>query len=137
MKTNIGTILIALALGAAGMPTARADIVVVVNPKNPATRMFTEQAAQFFIGKSTLFTPIEHTESAAIRSEFCKKVLDKEPSQVKAIWSKLIFTGKGSAPKEYGSDTDVKKAVAADISAIAYIEKSAVDDTVKVILTIP
>jgi hypothetical protein len=30
----------------------------------------------------------------------------------------------------------VKKAVAADTSAIGYIEKSAVDDSVKVILTV-
>jgi hypothetical protein len=31
----------------------------------------------------------------------------------------------------------VKKAVAADPKAIGYIDKSAVDDTVKVILTLP
>lgn len=137
MKSYIGTILIALAVGVAAVPAARAEIVVVVNTKNPATRMFREQAAQFFLGKSTLFTPIDHADSAAIRGEFCKKVLEMDPSQVKAIWSKLLFTGRATAPRQYGSDADVKKAVAADVSAIGYIDKSAVDDTVKVILTVP
>lgn len=128
-------LLLAAAMCSAALPALAADIVVIVNPKNPATRMFSEQAAQFFLGKSTLFTPIEHTEGA-LRNEFSQKVLGKDSAQVKAQWSKLVFTGKGTAPKEFSSNADVKKAVAADVQAIGYIEKSAVDDSVKVILTV-
>ncbi|WP_431476594.1 hypothetical protein [Massilia eburnea] len=127
--------LLAAAMMCAALPLLAAEIVVVVNPKNPASRMFSEQAAQFFLGKSTLFTPVEHTEGP-LRNEFSQKVLGKDSAQVKAQWSKLVFTGKGTAPKEYGSSAEVKKAVAADVQAIGYIEKSAVDDSVKVILTV-
>ncbi len=127
--------LLAAAMMCAALPALAAEIVVIVNPKNPASRMFSEQAAQFFLGKSTLFTPIEHTEGP-LRNEFSQKVLGKDSSQVKAQWSKLVFTGKGAAPKEFGSSAEVKKAVAADVQAIGYIEKSAVDDSVKVILTV-
>ena len=136
MTSKIGTILLAAGMLGAAAPVFSAEIAVIVNPKNPATRMFSEQAGQFFIGKSTLFTPVEHSEGAAIRNEFNTKVLGKDSAQVKAIWSKLVFTGKGTAPKEYASSAEVKKAVAADVSAIGYIEKSAVDDSVKVILTV-
>ncbi|WP_374586593.1 hypothetical protein [Pseudoduganella sp.] len=128
-------LLLAAALCSAALPALAAEIVVIVNPKNPATRMFSEQAAQFFLGKSTLFTPIEHTEGP-LRNEFSQKVLGKDSAQVKSQWSKLVFTGKGTAPKEYASSAEVKKAVAADVQAIGYIEKSAVDDSVKVILTV-
>ena len=124
------------ALGALALP-ASAEVVVIVSPKNPATRMFSEQASQFFLGKSNLFTPVDLPESSAVRAEFYKKVADKDTAQVKALWSKLVFTGKATAPKEYASAAEVKKAVAADPKAIGYIEKSAVDDTVKVILTLP
>ena len=127
--------LLAAAMLCASLPALAAEIVVIVNPKNPASRMFSEQAAQFFLGKSTLFTPIEHTEGA-LRNEFSQKVLGKDSAQVKTQWSKLVFTGKGTAPKEYGSSAEVKKAVAADVQASGYIEKSAVDDSVKVILTV-
>ena len=127
--------LLAAAMMCAALPALAAEIVVIVNPKNPASRMFSEQAAQFFLGKSTLFTPVEHTEGP-LRNEFSQKVLGKDSAQVKAQWSKLVFTGKGTAPKEYGSSAEVKKAVAADVQAIGYIEKSAVDDSVKVILTV-
>nr|WP_093557097.1 hypothetical protein [Pseudoduganella namucuonensis] len=125
----------AAAFGAA--PPALAETVVIVSPKNPATRMFSEQASQFFLGKSSMFTPIDQAEGSTIRNEFYQKVADKDPSQVKAIWSKLVFTGKATPPKEFKSNAEVKKAVADDPKAIGYIDKSAVDDTVKVILTLP
>ncbi|MFA9216452.1 MAG: hypothetical protein ACEQSK_05025 [Sphingomonadaceae bacterium] len=121
---------------AAALPAA-AETVVIVNKANPATRMFSEQASQFFLGKSAMFTPVDQPESSAIRADFYHKVADKDPAQVKAIWSKLVFTGKATPPKEYASNAEVKKAVAADPKAIGYIDKSAVDDTVKVILTLP
>lgn len=135
MKTVMTTLLLS-ALVAAALPVA-AETVVIVSPKNPATRMFSEQASQFFLGKSDLFTPVDQSDGSAIRNEFYKKIADKDASQVKSAWSKLVFTGKATAPKEYPSNAEVKKAVAADPKAIGYIDKSAVDDTVKVILTLP
>lgn len=136
MNNNIIAAVLVAALGALALP-ASAEVVVIVSQKNPATRMFSEQASQFFLGKSNLFTPVDLPESSAVRAEFYKKVADKDTAQVKALWSKLVFTGKATAPKEYASAAEVKKAVAADPKAIGYIEKSAVDDTVKVILTLP
>jgi ABC-type phosphate transport system substrate-binding protein len=134
-------IVISLALAAVTMASsalsARAETVVIVSQKNPATRMFSEQASQFFLGKSTLFTPVDQAEGSPIRSDFYHKVADKDAAQVKALWSKLVFTGKATPPKEYANNAEVKKAVAADPKAIGYIDKSAVDDTVKVILTLP
>lgn len=126
-----------LGLLAAASLSASAEVVVIVSQKNPATRMFSEQASQFFLGKSAMFTPVDQPESSAIRAEFYHKIADKDPAQVKALWSKLVFTGKATPPKEYASSAEVKKAVAADPKAIGYIDKSAVDDTVKVVLTLP
>ncbi|MCE3263289.1 MAG: hypothetical protein K0R43_2368 [Pseudoduganella sp.] len=133
---NILTALLASALAAAALP-ASAEIVVIVNKDNPASRMFSEQASQFFLGKSAMFTPVDQAEGSKIRAEFYQKVADKDPAQVKAIWSKLVFTGKATPPKEFKSNAEVKKAVADDPKAIGYIDKSAVDDSVKVILTLP
>jgi ABC-type phosphate transport system substrate-binding protein len=127
-----------LLLGAVAVPLrAAAELVIVVNKENAATRMFPSQAAQFFLGGSVLFVPVEQAENSPVRAEFYKKVLEKEPAQVQAIWSKIVFTGKGKPPKEYKNSAEVKKAVSENVNAIGYIEKSAADDTVKVIATIP
>lgn len=136
MKSKSGLLVQVLALAALSTP-AYAELVIVVNPQNPATRMFPSQAAQFFLGGSVLFVPVEQAENSPIRAEFYKKVLEKEPAQVQAIWSKIVFTGKGKPPKEFKSSAEVKKAVSENVKAIGYIEKAAVDDTVKVIATIP
>lgn len=141
MKNRMKAVIAAAALSALGalQPTVAAaeEIVVIVNPQNPATKMHTEQAAQFFLGKSSMFTPVDLPENSPVRADFYKKVTDKDASQVKAIWSKLVFTGKATMPKEYRSAAEVKKAVAADVNAIGYIEKSALDGSVKAILSVP
>jgi len=129
IKSGIAAAVLLLAL------PAMADVVVVVNPKAAESSMTKDQVAQFFLGKSTAMSPVDQPESAPIRAEFYKKVTDKEASQVKALWSKLVFTGKATMPKEAADSAAVKKMVASDPKAIGYIEKSAVDASVKVIYT--
>ncbi|WP_312487584.1 hypothetical protein [Massilia timonae] len=114
---------------------AMAQVVVVVNPKAAESSMTKEQVAQFFLGKSTSMTPIDQPDGAPIRADFYKKVADKDAAQAKALWSKLVFTGKATMPKEVADSAAVKAAVAANPKAIGYIEKSAVDATVKVVHT--
>ncbi len=131
IKASIATAILAL-----GIP-AMAEVVVVVNPKAAESSLTKDQVAQFFLGKSTAMTPVDQPDSAPVRAEFYKKVTDKDASQVKALWSKLVFTGKATMPKEVGDSAAVKKAVAADPKAIGYIEKSAADASVKVIYSAP
>lgn len=133
MKRMIAAV---LALAFACAP-ALAEVVVVVNPKAPEASMTKDEVAQYFLGKSSAMTPVDQPESAPIRAEFYKKVTDKDISQAKALWSKLVFTGKATMPKEVAGSAEVKKAVAANPKAIGYIEKSAVDATVKVVYTAP
>ena len=127
---------LAAAVLAASMP-ALAEVVVVVNPKAAEAALSKDQIAQFFLGKSSAMTPIDQPEDAPIRAEFYKKVTDKEAAQAKALWSKLVFTGKATMPKEAANSAAVKAAVAANPKAIGYIEKSAVDATVKVVFSAP
>jgi ABC-type phosphate transport system substrate-binding protein len=129
IKTGLAAAALLLAL------PAMADVVVVVNPKAAEASMTKDQVAQFFLGKSSAMSPVDQPESAPVRAEFYKKVTDKDASQVKALWSKLVFTGKATMPKEAADSAAVKKMVAGDPKAIGYIDKSAVDASVKVIYT--
>ena len=116
---------------------ACAEIAVIINLNSPIAKMPTEQAAQYYIGKASDFTPIEQAKDSPIRREFHEKVTTKTEPQLQAIWARIEFSGKGSSPRAMSSDADVKKAVAADAKAIGYINKSAVDGSVKVLLTLP
>lgn len=118
-----------LALAAAA---ANADIVVVGNPA--AAALTQEQIADIYLGKSNAATPLDQPEASPIRADFYKKATGRDAAQVKTVWSRLVFTGKGQPPKEMADNAAVKKAVAADPKAIGYIDKSAVDGSVKVLL---
>lgn len=121
---------------------AQAQVAVIVNPKSAAASMTADQVAGVFLGKTATLpsgataAPVDQAESAAIREQFYTKVAGKQAAQVKAAWSRLVFSGKGTPPKELGSTAEVKKFVAANPDAIGYIEKSAVDGSVKAVLTV-
>ena len=121
---------------------AQAQVAVVVNPKSTAASMTAEQVSNIFLGKSNALpsgaaaAPVDQPESAAIRETFYTKVTGKNGAQVKAAWSRLVFSGKATPPKEVASSAEVKKFVAGNPDAIGYIEKSAVDGSVKVVLTV-
>lgn len=131
------SVLYAAALMAAGW--AHADTVVVVSAKCPASALTKEQSSDIFMGKATTFpgggsaTPLDQPESSPLRDEFYTKVTGKSAAQAKSYWSKLSFTGKGTPPKEGQNSADIKKQVADNPNLVGYIEKSAVDASVKVI----
>ncbi|HEX8602601.1 MAG TPA: hypothetical protein VF774_08140 [Pseudoduganella sp.] len=133
---NMKHLLAAAVVFALAVP-AMAEVVAVVNTASSQTSMTKDEVANVFTGKSSALTPVDQPESAPVRAEFYKKVADKDMSQAKALWAKLVFTGKATMPKEAADSAAVKKAVAANPKAIGYIEKSAVDATVKVVFTAP
>ncbi|GGX42330.1 hypothetical protein [Undibacterium squillarum] len=116
---------------------AHAELVLIVNKDNPATKIYLTQVSQFYLGGSSLFAPVELADTSPLKAEFYKKVLDKEPSQVHAIWAKLTFTGKAKPPKEFKTPAEARKYVAETPNAIAYIDKASVDDSVKVVAVVP
>jgi ABC-type phosphate transport system substrate-binding protein len=118
--------------------SALADIAVVVHPNN-SNALDESSISRLFLGKSQSFPdgssakPVNQEDSAAITDDFNDKVLNKSAAQLKAYWSKLVFTGKGIPPEVVSSDADVIKLVASDPNAIGYVDVSAIDDTVKVV----
>lgn len=119
-----------------------AQVAVVVGANSAASALSTEQAAGLFLGKSEQLPGagaallLDQPESAAVRELFYTKVTGKSAAQVKATWSRLVFSGKATLPKEATNSAAVKKMVAANANTVGYIEKSAVDSSVKVLLMV-
>jgi ABC-type phosphate transport system substrate-binding protein len=127
--------LTALILAAVAVANAHGqEIVVIVNPA--AAPISKEQLADLYLGRIGAWTPIDQAPDSLIYAQFYKKVTGRDSAQVKAIWSRILFTGRGLPPKQFLDSAAVKKAVAANPKAVGYIEKSAVDASVKVALPI-
>lgn len=120
---------------------AFAEVAIIVNPANNSTfsddeisRIFLDKLKTFPNGEKAV--PVNLKFGSSIRNEFEDKLLNKSSSQVKAYWSKLVFSGKGKPPAELVSDKDVIALVSSDSNVIAYIDAANVDDSVKVIKNI-
>lgn len=113
---------------------AQAEIAVVMGPGGAAITK--DQLANVYLGRSFDLKPVDLPEGNATREAFYKKATDRDQAQIKAVWSRVVFTGKGQAPAVQADAAAVKKAVAADPKAIGYIDKAAVDGSVKVVLTL-
>ena len=118
-----------------------ADVVTVVSSKSAVTALSKNQVADIFLGKSNRFpdgeqaTPIDQPESSSAREQFYNKVTGKSLAQLKAHWSKIIFTGRGQPPKMVMNSVEVKRQLADNPSAIGYIDDTQVDMSVRVLST--
>ena len=125
----------ALSLPANG---AVAEVVVVVSAKNPVT-LTKHQVMDIFLGKLHRFPndgraiPVDQAEGSATRDEFYLEYSGQSPAQIKAYWSKLIFTGRGQPPQEAANGLQVKKFIAEHPNAIGYIQANLVDSSVRVL----
>ncbi len=111
---------------------------VIVHPSNGDT--FSKNTIKkIFLGKSKVFPsgeqaiPIDLSAGDA-RDEFLSAVVGKSESQLKAYWSKLIFTGKGQAPKAVDNETEMVKLVSQNPNLIGYVSDAALNDSVKVLI---
>jgi ABC-type phosphate transport system substrate-binding protein len=133
MKSFHKTVIAAGLILMAALQPVRADVVVIVSAQSTVPPMSRERIARIFAGKSNAMTPVDLAQSSDARREFYTKVVRMDEGRVRARWSRLVFTGKGLAPKEFTSSADV---VAADPNTIGYVDRSFVNMTVKVIYTV-
>jgi len=136
------TLMLGFSLAAsAGLATA-AELVVIVSARSSITALRADQVADIFLAESARF-PDGHEASAldlsvgsAQRDEFYAKVANRSPALMKAYWTKMIFTGRGQPPRELPSSAAVRKLVADNPSMIGYIERSALDSSVRPVLVV-
>lgn len=119
---------------------AHAEVVVVMSTNSSVSTLSKAQVSQIFLAKSAALPdgsraiPVDQTDGSALRNDFYTKVASKDAAQMRAYWSQLMFTGKAQRPKQLGSDAAVVQAVAANPGTIGYVNVSAVNGSVKVVL---
>jgi hypothetical protein len=120
--------------------TASADVVAVVSAVSPIGALSRTEVVDVFLGKRTRFpdgtsaVPIDQTEGSSVRKDFYSKFAAMSQAQLKAFWSKIIFTGRGQPPRDVATEAELKKLLLANPSAIGYMDQSMVDSSLKVVL---
>jgi len=134
MKRFAQAALLALMAGTAGM--ASAEVAVIVNP-GAAKAPSQAEVANIFLGKDKSLAGIDQKDWNPTKDKFYTTVTSKNESQLKSYWSGLVFTGKGQPMASVADDAAMVAKVAAEADAIGYVDSAAVNDSVKVLFTLP
>ena len=118
------------------------DLVVVVSARSPVESLRPDQVAAIFLGQTPRFpngavaTALDQPIGSGERDQFYLRVTGKTPALLKAHWSKMVFTGRGQPPRELAGSAAVRRAVAEDPNLIGYIEREALDPSVRPVLLV-
>lgn len=117
--------------------------LVIVNQSVSTDPLDQNTVQRLFLGKLTKLpngaqaNTVDQHEGNPVRDEFYQQVVRKSPAQLKAYWSKKIFSGKGTPPPQLPNDQAVKAWVMENPDALGYISEAAGEDGVNVVYRFP
>ena len=118
---------------------AVSHVVAVVSAQSSVMVLSQSEIVDIFFGNTRVLPngdkamPIDQAEGSSIRDEFYAKFAGKSAAQMKAHWSRIIFTGRGHPPKEVALDGEAKKSIVDNPNAIGYLDNRMVDSSVRVL----
>ena len=128
------------------LPVTRAvqaqTLVVIVNPTMGVQHLSRREALDIFLGRYRTFPsgasalPIDLDVSSAARKQFYLLLAHKDSSDMSSYWARLTFTGRITPPFAVTDARTAVDMVANNANAIAYVDRAAVDDRVRVALEI-
>ena len=130
--------LIVLTSGVIFSAMAAAEVEVIVHPSNAAA-LDKDSISRIFLGKTRGYPgggeaiPVSMGKGNASFDEFTQGVLGKSSKQLKAYWAKMVFTGKGTPPKEIGSAAELSGLVANNPNIIGFVPAGSAGAGVKVV----
>lgn len=140
MKRELKTLLTLSIMLFGFNPLAMAEgYSIIVHPSNGASfdrgtveRIFLSKEKTFTNGQPAV--PIELQQPSTHRNYFQESIIRKTDSQVRSYWAMLMFSGKGTPPKEVASESDVVNLVSKNPNMLGYIPSRLVTPDVTVVL---
>jgi ABC-type phosphate transport system substrate-binding protein len=121
---------------------ASAELVVVVSARSAAHPLSADQVAAIFLGQAGRLpdgaevVALDQRVGSHERNQFYQQVAGKSPALLKAHWSKMLFTGRGQPPREVPDSLAVRRMVADNPALIGYIDRAALDGSVRPVLVL-
>lgn len=121
---------------------SHAELVLVANARNPAMELSHERAENLYLGTTTTLadgTPVKLMDlpNGASRDDFYLKLTGKNPAQIRAYWSRLVFTGRALPPREASSIAEARQWLIDTPNLVGYMERSDVPPGARILLRLP
>ena len=118
---------------------ATAGVVVIGHNGLSADSLDQKTLNKLYLGKmrslsdGTVIKIFDHVDESDIKTLFHAKVTEKSMAQLKAYWSKMIFSGKAIPPEILRSDAEIVSAVSSTPGAIGYVDDTNINSSVKIL----
>ena len=130
----------------AALPLAQAvraqTLVVIVNPTIGVQHLSRREVLDIFLGRYRTFPsgasalPIDLDVSSTERKQFYMLLAHKDSADMGSYWARLTFSGKVSPPFAVADARMAIDIVANNPNAIAYVDRAAVDERVRIALEV-
>ena len=116
---------------------ANAELVVVTGSNSTINSLTENEVRQLFSGQLKAVAgqkvqPLDLPSGAADRDEFYRKLMGRSPDQMRAYWTRLIFTGQGKPPREVANPQELTTLVGSG-EYIGYLPADAAGSNVRVL----
>jgi hypothetical protein len=118
---------------------ARAELVVVANPRSGIERLSQDEIVNIYLGRYRLLAsgiaaePLDQAYESDARGRFYRLLVNKSLAEVNAYWSRLLFSGKTQPPLAVGNAEAALQQVAARPGVLAYVDRTQVDGRVRIV----
>jgi antitoxin component of RelBE/YafQ-DinJ toxin-antitoxin module len=115
------------------------DLAIITNMNNTNTTLTQSEAINIFLGRFRQFangTKAIPLDNDSLKNDFYIQLVNKSPSEIKAYWATLVFSGRTQPPKSVKDTKNVIDAIRQETQAITYIPADQVNNQVKVLLVL-
>jgi len=114
-------------------PAARAEIVLVTAIDSTISELSRDEAEQLYMGRRAALSArgallLLDLPTGPVRDQFYRLLTGKNPSQIRAYWSRMVFTGRALPPTESADASDAHRILLENPNAIAYLPATYADD---------
>ncbi len=120
---------------------AWADIAVVTASESAIGSMSLEEAQLLYLGRLTALrdrTPVQLLDlpPGDTRDAFYQRLTGRNPVQIRAYWSRMVFTGRARPPQQVASDAAMVNALLVDLHSVGYLPVGSVPASLRTLLTL-
>ncbi len=124
---------------------AASEIAIIAHRDSPLQSLTASEVSDLYLGRSRslsadsarLLALYEHPSDHELRARFFHRLNGMTLKQLNAYWARLRFSGAVLPPDTLPNSRAVVEAVGKNRVAIGYVDASAVDISVKVLLRLP
>jgi hypothetical protein len=124
--------------------TAKAELLVVASTESALVHLSPSEVKTLFLGNPILggsvdYRPLERINPTDpnLKNQFLEVIMSMRPGELKAYWSRKIFTGRGTPPQEAKTVEQLRDSLGKEPNLVTYVSRNEFDPkTMKLLLEV-